>query len=54
MKKLIIAMLFISLGIIANGEGKKNIKRVDREKIKIEGTYNPFYKVKLFFVFLYL
>ena len=38
MKKLIIAMLFISLGIISNGEGKKNIKRVDREKIKIEKT----------------
>ena len=38
MKKLIIAMIFISLGIIANGEGKKNIKRVDREKIKIEKT----------------
>ena len=26
MKKLIIAMLFISLGIIANGEGKKKYK----------------------------
>ena len=38
MKKLIIAMLFISLGIIANGEGKKNIKRVNTEKIKIEKT----------------
>ena len=38
MKKLIIAMLFISLGILVNGEGKKNIKRVNTEKIKIEKT----------------